>query len=191
MQQFFKKNNSGRPQILVNELDWVVKSVKGQNWADSFKGGRKNRDDPASYRPISVLPALSKVLETVVIGQFLDYLDEHNLLPAAQHGFRRGHSTVTALVNAIKRWTGQKGAAIASFDYSAAFDTIDKATVQQRLEDIGASEKVMAWFSSYMSGGRQKVRWNGAISSFLDRLHGVISSRQQGRPASVHLRHHG
>ena len=37
-----------------------------------FKGGRKDREDPASYRPISVLPALSKVLETVVINQFLD-----------------------------------------------------------------------------------------------------------------------
>ena len=104
-----------------------------------FKGGRKNRDDPASYPYQSCQPC-PRFLR-LVIGQFLDYLDEHNLLPAAQHGFRRGHSTVTALVNTIKRWTHQKGAAIASFDYSAAFDTIDKATVQQRLEDIGASEK--------------------------------------------------
>ena len=48
-----------------------------------FKGGRKDREDPASYRPISVLPALSKVLEAVVIEQFLDYLDKFNLLPPA------------------------------------------------------------------------------------------------------------
>ena len=61
-----------------------------------FKGGRKDREDPASYRPISVLPALSKVLETIILDQFMDYLDENNLLPPAQHGFRRGHSTVTA-----------------------------------------------------------------------------------------------
>ena len=63
-----------------------------------FKGGRKDREDPASYRPISVLPAISKVLEAIIIDQFLDYLDEYNLLPPAQHGFRQGHSTVTALV---------------------------------------------------------------------------------------------
>ena len=62
-----------------------------------FKGGRKDREDPASYRPISVLPALSKVLEAVVLEQFLDFLDENNLLPPAQHGFRERHSTVTAL----------------------------------------------------------------------------------------------
>ena len=36
-----------------------------------FKGGRKDRQDPASYRPISVLPALSKVLETDILEQFL------------------------------------------------------------------------------------------------------------------------
>ena len=48
-----------------------------------FKGGRKDKEDPASYRPISVLPALSKVLEAIIIEQFLDYLDEFNLLPLA------------------------------------------------------------------------------------------------------------
>ena len=80
----------------------------------------------------------------------------------------------------IKKWTEQKGAAIASFDYSAAFDTIDKKTVQQRLEDIGANENVKAWMLSYMSGGRQKVRWNGAISSFLARMHGVAQGSKAG-----------
>ena len=66
-----------------------------------------------------------------------------------------------------------KGSAIASFDYSAAFDTISKETVKQRLEDIGAANTFKDWMASYMGGGRQKVRWNGAISSFLNRLHGV------------------
>ena len=61
------------------------------------------RTGTASYRPISVLPALSKVLETIVINQFLDYLDDNGLLPPAQHGFRRAHSTVTALVKTIQK----------------------------------------------------------------------------------------
>ena len=152
-----------------------------------FKGGRKDKEDPASYRPISVLPALSKVLETIVVEQFLDYLDEYNLLPPAQHGFRQGHSTVTALVKTIQKWTNQKSSTIASFDYSATFDTISKETVQQRLEDIGATDNFKAWMASYMEGGRQRVRWNGAFSSFLDRLHGVA----QSRPPDFHFRYHG
>ena len=145
-----------------------------------FKGGRKDREDPASYRPISILPALSKVLEAVIIEQFLDYLDEFNLLPPAQHGFRKGHSTVTALVKTIQEWTSKKGTAIASFDYSAAFDTISKETVQQRLEDIGAADNVKNWMASYMDGGRQRVRWNGAMSTFLERLHGVAQGSKAG-----------
>ena len=110
----------------------------------------------------------------------MDYLDENNLLPPAQHGFRRGHLTVTALIKTIHKWSSQKGSAIASFDYSAAFDTISKETVQQRLEDIGAAENVKAWMSSYMNGGQRRVRWNGAISSFLDRLHGVAQGSKAG-----------
>ena len=145
-----------------------------------FKGGRKDRADPASYRPISILPALSKVIEAVVIEQFLDYLEENNLLPPGQHGFRRSHSTVTALIKTIQGWTSQKGSAIASFDYSAAFDTISKETVKQRLEDIGASDNFKAWMASYMSGGQQRVRWNGALSSFLERLHGVAQGSKAG-----------
>ena len=87
---------------------------------------------------------------------------------------------MTALVKTIQKWTSQNGTAIASFDYSAAFDTINKETVLQRLEDIGAHDNVKAWMASYMSGGRQKVRWNGALSAFLDRLHGVAQGSKAG-----------
>ena len=84
------------------------------------------------------------------------------------------------MVKTIQKWSSQKGSAIASFDYSAAFDTISKETVQQRLEDIGAAENFKNWMASYMDGGRQKVRWNGAFSSFLARLHGVAQGSKAG-----------
>ena len=87
---------------------------------------------------------------------------------------------MTALVKTIQKWTSEKGSAIASFDYSAAFDTISKETLQQRLEDIGADDSFQAWMASYMDGGRQKVRWNGALSTFLDRLHGVAQGSKAG-----------
>ena len=50
----------------------------------------------------------------------------------------------------------------------------------QRLEDIGAHDNVKAWMASYMSGERQKVRWNGALSAFLDRIHGVAQGSKAG-----------
>ena len=117
------------------------------------KGGRKDKLEASSYRPIAILPALSKVLETIVVDQLVEHLDHHGLLPQAQHGFRRGHSTITALVKSLSQWTKGKGVAIASFDYSAAFDTINKETVQERLDDLGASPGVKKWMASYMGPG--------------------------------------
>ena len=144
------------------------------------KGGRKDKSEASSYRPIAILPALSKVLETVVIEQLVAHLEDNGLLPQAQHGFRRGYSTVTALVKSLSQWTEGKGAAIASFDYSAAFDTINKETVQDRLEDIGASPEFKKWMASYMGNGRQRVRWNSALSSILTREHGVAQGSKAG-----------
>ncbi len=52
-----------------------------------------------NYRPISILPILSKLLERFVHISFSEYLEEHNLLTIAQSGFRRLHSTVTSLLH--------------------------------------------------------------------------------------------
>lgn len=51
-----------------------------------------NVTDPTSYRPISLLPILSKILEKLVYNQFLDYFDDNYLLDDVQHGFARGKS---------------------------------------------------------------------------------------------------
>ena len=53
---------------------------------------------PKSYRPVALLPILSKVLDKVVFGQFVEYLDENNLVHPNLHGSRAGHSTSTALI---------------------------------------------------------------------------------------------
>ena len=52
--------------------------------------------------------------------------------------------------------------------------------MQQRLDDIGAAPNAKAWMASYMNGGRQRVRWNGAMSSFLERIHGVAQGSKAG-----------
>ncbi len=57
-----------------------------------------------NYRPISILPILSKLLERFVHFSFSEYLEEHNLLTIAQSGFRRLHSTVTSLLHVTDWW---------------------------------------------------------------------------------------
>ena len=65
-----------------------------------FKNGE--RDKPSNYRPISVLPLISKILERVICDQLNEYLEEHQLLSRSQHGFRRRHSTSACLLQLTK-----------------------------------------------------------------------------------------
>ena len=67
-----------------------------------FKLGEKCL--PTNYRPISVLPAISKVIEKHISRHMHQYLAKYNLLHDAQSGFRSNHSCQSALVNIIDKW---------------------------------------------------------------------------------------
>ena len=62
------------------------------------------KSDPNNYRPISILPIVSKIIEKVVFNQLYEYLISNNLLADSQHGFRPMHSTLTALLEVPKNW---------------------------------------------------------------------------------------
>ena len=80
-----------------------------------------------NYRPISILPAFSKILEKVFYKRLSNYLNTHNILCANQYGFRKGHSTSLALVDLYDRISeaiDKKEYAVGIFlDLSKAFDT--------------------------------------------------------------------
>ena len=67
-----------------------------------FKGGDKN--DPNNYRPISILPTLSKVFERHIANQLKHYLKHTNILFSNQSGFREDHSCQTALIRLADSW---------------------------------------------------------------------------------------
>ena len=87
------------------------------------------KTDKANFRPVSCLPAASKVLEKVVCMQTTQFLEENNLLSRGQHGFRAKHSTMTAHEQMQTEWINntEEGlmTGILIWDLSAAFDTID------------------------------------------------------------------
>ena len=140
-----------------------------------YKGGTKDIEDPASYRPVSILPASSKVLEKVAMASLMPYLDAH-VLPDTQYGFRAGRSTVEAVAAATTAWAAStsQGRIVGAllFDYSSAFDTISREALLAKLAAY-VSPLSLSWLSDYMSGGTQYVRWNGETSGCVDMPHGV------------------
>ena len=92
-----------------------------------------------NYRPISVLPVLSKVFELTVHHQLYDYLDENNLLSNVQFGFRKNRSTqhaVTLLEDHIRTHMDQGKLTGAIFlDLSKAFYTVDHGCLLSKLNN--------------------------------------------------------
>ena len=114
------------------------------------------------YWPVSNLPFLSKVLERIVLKQFLQHLQSHSLLETFQSAYQKCHSTETALlrvVNDLLQASDRGCVSILSLlDLSAAFDTIDHDILITRLSGIfGCSGVVLEWFISYLSCRTQSV----------------------------------
>ena len=134
-------------------------------------------DDPLSYRPISILPAMSKILETMVKNDLDRHLASVDGYANTQFGFRAKRSTAGAVATAHAAWSKAKQdgklVGILAFDYSAGFDTVTKTSLLPVLEELGIVGMELAWFADYLTDRRQQVDWQGSLSEFLDVLYGV------------------
>ena len=143
--------------------------------ATTLKAG--DPSDLNNYRPISKLPILAKVLESIVNAQLKHFLSENNILNEAQSGFRSGHSTITAasaVVNDIVNAIDRKHSCAAVFvDLSKAFDSVHYPLLLSRLRSIGLGDAVVQWFESYLSDRTQCVHVENLKSSLLGLSRGV------------------
>lgn len=130
-----------------------------------------------NYRPISLLPCISKIFERIVFDQLYKYLDSNNLLCKNQYGFRKKHSTEMAaleLIDRIYKELDNKEIPIAVFlDLSKAFDTLDHSILLHKLKYYGVNGISLAWFSSYLTNRHQYVEIDGISSEPLSITTGV------------------
>ena len=127
-------------------------------------------EDPGNYRPISILPILSKTIENFVNSQLTQYLDDRGLLVQNQYGFRKNHSTTYLMLDLFDRiYTArskQKHPGIIFLDIKKAFDSVHHSTLLSKLKHYGISGLAFKWFESYLSGRRQQTRVGSRISNF-------------------------
>ena len=114
---------------------------------------------PSDFRPIALQCFLSKVLEKLAHDQLTEYIIQKNILDPLQTGFRKNHSTTTALLKLtddIRSGFDKRLVTIALlFEFSKAFDTISHTALQRKLSSMGLSRWALCWIHSYLTDRKQ------------------------------------
>ena len=128
--------------------------------------------EPNNYRPVSILPVVAKLVESVVSSQLLEYLIAHSVLTDVQHGFRPGRSTESAMLDTVgylmdgmdKGYIG----CLTTADTSKAFDSVQHSRLLEKLAWYGIQDH---WFSNWLENRFQRTRGGETL---LEITHGVI-----------------
>ena len=141
--------------------EWKIARV-----APIYKDG--SEDENSNYRPISVLPVISRLFEKLVYDQFYGFLNVNKLLFSQQSSFRLLHSVLTCLLKCTNDWylnlENSEYTAVTFIDLKKAFDTVNHDILRQKLEHYGVKNKEIRWFCSYLTNRKQCCKVNGQLS---------------------------
>ena len=150
-------------------------ALKAAKIVPIYKKGELNNIN--NYRPISLLPTMSKIWEKLMNIQLQEKLDEYNIIINDQYGFRRGHSTINAVqklvfeVNKLKR--DRKVVCAVFIDVSKAFDSCHHDVILNKLANIGLSNNSLLLLRSYLNNRNQFVYIGDERSKSTSIKHGV------------------
>ena len=124
---------------------------------------------PANYRPISNLVTISKVLERLFLTRLKDHISQCSNFTQFQSAYRQYHSTETAMLKILNdvytTADGQRSTCLVALDLSAAFDTLDHATIIDRLRHtFGIESAAIDWLTSYLTNRSQFVKFGDVLS---------------------------
>ena len=180
--ELIKRNQNVLLEPITHLVNLSIKTNKfPESWkmaiiAPIHKSGDK--DTASNYRPIAILPVVSKILEKVVAAQLTEYLESNHLLHPQQFGFRPKYSTEIANCYLLNRIKDQlvKGHVVGTvfLDLKKAFDTVNhRVLLSKLLRYFQMSAEALQWFESYLGGRQQCVKVNGEKSSFIPNSMGV------------------
>ena len=134
--------------------------------------------DPGNYRPISNLSFISKFIECVIHRQLSTYAESNSLLPSTQSGFRRSHSTETAVIkiynDVVLSLDSGLQTALLLLDFSAAFDCVGHELLTLVLKTcFGITSSALDWINSFLSNRTHFIRIGNKTSKLFHVKFGV------------------
>ena len=147
-----------------------------------FKRGDKNIK--SNFRPISVLPILSKVLEKLVCRLLIAYLNENSLLYKFQSSYLKGFFTITALTcvtnDILNSMDNKEITLLTLLDLSKAFDSLDHGMLVDKFHKYGITGASLNWFMNYLADRTQCVKIGCSRSELLKVTCGVPQGSELG-----------
>ena len=133
--------------------------------------------DCNKYRPISILPCLSKVAEKLIAKPLYSYVEKNKILYNKQYAYRKNLGTCDALLNLtnILQNNLERGheSRVVQIDFSAAFDLVDHRALLYKLKNIGIGGSLLKLLQSYLSNRKQRVDLPGGSSDYTTVKSGV------------------
>ena len=173
------KNNIALPLQIIwrNILNKGVtpKLLKTGHITPVYKKG--NQGLAENYRPVTLTSHVSKVFEKIVRNKIQTHLEDNELYNTKQHGFRKGRSCLSQLLEHTERLIHylEKGnnVDVIYLDFSKAFDRVDHTILLHKLRRNGISGKLHNWIKSFLTNRTQKVSVNSTLSAETEVISGV------------------
>ena len=129
---------------------------------------KDDTEDCNNYRPISLLPNISKLFEKLIKNRLSKFLEENKCLFSRQFGFRNKHSTNHTLIDlteTIRKASDDNEFACGVFlDFKKVSDTVNHGILLKKLEHYGVRGHALKWFISYLTGRKQYTKVNNIDS---------------------------
>lgn len=137
-----------------------------------------------NYRPISILPIVSKCFEQLTLKRLNCFLEKNEIINSSQHGFRKKFSTITAAYDFIEKIYAEfddKSPALGIYiDLTNAFGLVNHLILLSKLHNIGIRGKTLEFFKSYLSNRKQHVQVNSKMGTATSGMENVESGVPQG-----------
>ncbi|KAJ7424316.1 hypothetical protein BTVI_07024 [Pitangus sulphuratus] len=159
-------------KALLMNFEWESREVpadwKLANVVQAFKKGQK--EDPRSYRPVSLTAVPGKVMEKIILGSVEKHLEGNAVTGHSQQGFMRGKSCLSNLISFYDKATyladQWKPAGVIFLDFSKGFNSVPHRIPLDKMPSTQLDNQVTQWGSNWLTDQAQRVTVKGVTSDW-------------------------